>query len=515
MSKVSPILFAAMLVLGAGSAARAHGGGGGGHGGGGGFHGGGGGMHMSSFHSSPSFHSSSFSSFHSSPSFHSSSFSSFHSAPSSSFDSSFGSSHSSGFGSFGSGSHHSEAFPSEHNTGTESSFNSGSGMNSGFGSHHSDQVQAQSGVNNDGASSHHGGFPFFGHHNQNSVNAIAGGSLANGNSMSANSMSDHHHGFLFFGHHNQNAAMNGDPNQVMAMGHHHHQNYYNMNTFNMSPANANASSLVINMAPPPIANPMPIHSLSITKYFYAPPPQPYYPSNFGSYGASYGGYGYSPVRGMSMLLFRMLSMIGFGPRYGNAGGLGSSAFLGTFGPMSSFNSGNPTDDGATNFVDNYNNFNYQGGAVGPFANMLPDTASGGTDMQPVDPDANNMNGQNMMGQNPDPQGLSAAQSLLALNPDPQINGMDPQNQADSLNPADQIALSQAMQHPVDAFEQPKFTYHYQGVLGSAFVHKRALPANSYKAPELLGIIFTHQFWDKQNQQQDGDTPPTDPVTAQN
>jgi hypothetical protein len=446
MSKFNISLFALILAMAGGAAALAHGGGGGGGhssgGGGGHFSGGGGGhmsmSHMSSFHSSPSFHSSSFSSFHSSsfqssPSFHSSS---------------FGASHPSDFRSLESGSN--------------SNFNSESPS-----THIS---RPETGVGPANSEQGHHGFLFFGHHDHNQVSTISGDGLSN-SPNAANA----HHGFLFFGHHNHSAQALGDPlsnaqSTVMA----HHNGYHQFGEFNTPPMNPHGPSFVINMAPP-IA-PVPIHSVAITKYFYSPSPQiPYYGYQnngiFGSYGSTYGGYGYSPNTGMTSLLFRLLSLLGMGG-YHNYGsrGLGSTAFLGSFGPSSSFNYGSPiplspTDDGATNFVDNYNTFNYTGGNVTPFANLLPPgTAYGG----------------------------------------------------DPPNPDNQLAANQPAQDPAP-FQQENFAYHYQGVLGSAFSQDQILPADSYHAPELLGIVFTHQFWDAQSQAPDAsaDAPVDPPVASQN
>jgi hypothetical protein len=345
-----------------------------------------------------------------------------------------------------------------------------------FGHHHSEQTSALQnnasdalGANSSG-SSHHG-FLFFGHHDHNQVSTISGDPLGN----SQNIGNAHHGGFLFFGHHNHNTQALGDSlsnpqNTVMA----HHHGYHPFGEFNSPPMNPYGSSLVIHMAPPTV--PVPIHSIAITRYFYSPSPQiPYnaYQNTgiFGSYGSTYGGYGYSPSSGITSLLFRMLSLIGMGG-YNNPGyrGLSSTAFLGSFGPSSSFNYGSPvplspTDDGASNFVDNYNTFNYTGGNVTPFANLLPPGTAYGDG---------------------------------------------------SPNPDDQMSANQPAQDPAP-FQQENFAYHYQGVLGSAFTHDQALPADSYHAPELLGIVFTHQFWDAQSQAPDAsaDAPVDPPVAAQN
>lgn len=525
MNKIHAGLFAAMLALGGGSAALAHG-----HGGGGAHFSGGGHMssfHSSSFHSSPSFHSSFHSnpSFHSSPSFHSNS--SFHSRPSfnsnsfhssPSFNSSAGS-----FSGFGFGSRHSRRSTPDANINSGPSTNSGSGLDSFFGHHHSRAVTSQTGspqtgINND-TGSHHGGFLFWGHHrNDNNVNAVSGdqsgvNAVSNhhhhhDNNVNAiggdqsginTTLSDHHHhgGFLFWGHHhndNSNTPAFGDgaPANV-AYGHHHHH-HQNLNNINMYPISVAPppSTMIINMAPPPRPQAVPLHSLAITKYFYPQPQMSYNSRYFGGYGSTYGGYGYFPTRGLTSLLFRLMSLIGFGSRSNYGTGLNSNAYLGTWGPQSSLTTGAFDNTNSTNFVDNYANFNYTGGNVQPFANLLPDGTPYG-DNAPQNLALQNSDAQTQSGQTPDMN-----QSLLSMNSPtqflpPSLSGQVTDNAiADPQNPVELKATAQALQ-PEVAFKQPNYAYHHMGVLGSAFTHNIKLSAGDYRAPEILGMIFTHEF----------------------
>ncbi len=484
MSKIHAGIFAAILALsgplGGGLAASAHGHGGGG----GGVHFSGGGhmssfhpssFHSSSFHSSPSFHSSSFhSSFHSTPSFHSSS--SFHSSPS--FNSS-----SSGFGSFGFGSHHSRMSTPDANINSDSSMHSGSGSNSLFGHHHAHDMTSQPGINNDTGSSHHGGFLFWGHHNNNTP-SFGDGSPTN----------------VAYGHH-----------------HHHHQNFNNINMYPISTAPP-PSTVIINMAPPPLTQAVPMHSLAITKYFYPQPQMSYNSGYFGGYGSTYGGYGYFPTRGIASMLFRLMSLIGFGARSNYGTRLSSNAYLGTWGPQSSLMTGAFDNANSTNFVDTYDNFNYTGGNVQPFANLLPDGTPYG-DNNPQNLALQNRDAQNQSMQNPDANNLDATQNLLSMNTPnqylpPSLSGQVTDNTiADPQNPVELKATAQPLQPDV-AFGPPTYDYHHVGVLGSAFTHHAKLPAGAYRAPELLGIIFTHEFWDAQNQTQD-EIQQTPIVTGQN
>ncbi|HEY9676434.1 MAG TPA: hypothetical protein V6C76_00430 [Drouetiella sp.] len=415
-------------------------------------------------------------------------------------------------------------------------------------------------MNNGSSESHHHGFLFFGgHHNHNTMenaqgaSSVAGGGLQNVSTIPGSTgaqnvnalsgMQEHHGGFLFFGHHHHNSMEDANGNPV-AYSHHHHSNYSNFNS-NVYSSQLPPSGMVINMATPPAVQPVPIN-LSVAKYFYNSTPRIYYnparyynsytnynPGYFGSYGSNYSGYGYSPTGGMTYLFFRLLSLIGMGPSYygyGSTAGYGYSpnAFLGTWGPASSL-AGPDMDQNAnaTNFVNNYDNFNYAGGPVAPFANMGPanGTADDGTTHNFYD-----QNGDPQIGQDPNLQGLSATsagsldaqQNLTAMlgpNAAPGYQNFGQQNYSQSIDSAD----SNSIQSGDSANEPPPFNqiapqtygYHNRGVLGSAFVHSRELPKGSYQAPELLGIVFTHQFWNQQNESQTDDNDQTDSMTAQN
>lgn len=554
MTKIRAAMLAATLALSgalqivAANPVSAHGG-----------HGGGGGMHMSSahfssFHSAPSFHSSpsfhSFSSFHSMPSFHSSP--SFSSTPS--FHQSSFTSPSSSFGSFGFGSHHSHtSMPDQQNL--DSSFHGESSSGSMFGHHsHASDSNSPSGINNDTGMSHHGGFLFWGHHNNNistPVTTLPGG----GQGTLATPGGEHHHdGFLFWGHHhngyNNQAYGDGAPNTV-ALGHHYHQSFNDINMYPLSSMQP-PSTMTIQMASPRITQVTPIQSLSITKYFYSPPPQINYNRGyFGGYGSTYGGYGYFPTRGIASLLFRLMSLIGFGGSNYYNSGLSSNNFLGTWGPQSSLMTGTFDNANSTNFIDNYNSFNYTGGNVQPFANLLPDgTPYGDQDPQNLALQQPEQNGQYLTSQMSDANAQNALNGLYqpdpnALNgqypsqqPDPNVDpnmgnsygqnaGMQYSNQlsmntpnnylppglrgqvsdsatADAQNSVELKATALPLIPPV-AFPQPQFDYHHIGALGSAFTHNIKLPADAYRAPEILGIIFTHQFWDAATQ----DSAPTE------
>lgn len=208
-----------------------------------------------------------------------------------------------------------------------------------------------------------------------------------------------------------------------------------------------------------------------------------------------------------------MSIIGFGARSNYGAGLSSNAYLGTWGPQSTLPTGTSDNSNTTNFVDNYANFNYTGGNVKPFANLLPDgTPYGDNDPQnlsSLDPNAQNQNMQNPM----------VSQNLLSMNTPNQIlptglSGQVTDNQiADSQIPVELRATAQALQ-PEVAFKQPTYAYHHKGVLGSAFTNSVKLPSGSYRAPEILGMIFTREFWDAQNQAQD-DMQQTPIVTGQN
>ena len=353
---------------------------------------------------------------------------------------------------------------------------------------------------------------------------------------------NYHQGGNFWGHHhntyNPDAFGDGSPNAV-AYAHHHHQNLYDVNMYPLS-MTPPPSNFIINMAPPPITQPLPIRSLSITKYFYSQPPRLNYNYGyFGGYGSTYGGYGYLPTRAIASLLFRLLSLIGFGGSNQYNTALNPNNFLGTWGPQSSLMTGAFDNTNATNFVDNYSNFNYTGGNVQPFANLLPDgTPYGDNDPQNLSLQQSSQtpgDQQNLASQNQNQPNFSQqsgnSQDSTEQNPD-RINrnllSMVPQGQylppglagqvtdnvaADSEQQVELKATALPLL-PVPLFQQPIFDYHHIGVLGSAFTHNIKLPAGTYRAPEILGLIFTHQFWDAPEQQQTIDEEQQPPILTQ-